>query len=152
MTKPNEYLHTINDANDGLRSAAVIGDWVAEELGSKNDGHFAVRYITNEVHRWFTKTNGTSPERLLELTAEPPNTGDPRYDALIEGIVARMIAKNGWPVPIPGWTQRTVLETSWAPFGDVLRDDDCYLLSFINTPAELKHKHIVFDRKNLERL
>jgi hypothetical protein len=138
--------------DDGLSSAAEIGEWVAEEMRGKADVHFAARHITNEVHRWFTKTNNITDQRLSELVSDPPNSGDPRFDALIEGVVARMIAKNGWKIPIPEWTRRTVLNESWAPWGDVQRDDTSYMRSFLNTPSELMNKHIVFDRRNLERL
>ena len=135
-------------AGDGLKSAREISRIVAQEMDSHRDVHFAVRTITNEIHRWFASR--ASLDRVKELVSQEPDSGDERFDALIEGIVAVMFRAK--KLTVPRWTTRTKLASHWAPWGDIVRDDEWYAQSVLFTPVELLDKGIVFDRKNLVRL
>ena len=134
-------------AGRGLVSTRALGLFVQSELAGRGDIHFAVRNITNEISRWHSC--GLSLEELRLLTESPPDSGDPRFDALIEGIVAHKFHGEGYSAP--DWCQNTKLEETWAPFGDVIIDDDWYLMGVLLTPVELLDKRIVFNRSNLNR-
>lgn len=130
-----------------LNSAASIGRWVSRELSSpRPEPLHAVRVITREIDRWFNNELATAD--IAELAAEPVDTGDRRWDALIEGIVARKLHERR--MVAPSWTRRTRLEVGWHPYEDVIRDPDWYRLDVFRTPVELLDKGVIFPREELQ--
>lgn len=89
-------------------------------------------------------------EELAVLAAEHPETGDPKWDALVEGLVARIFDIRG--LPRPEWTRRTILDEVFVPYGEQIKSNDWYAIDVLNTPTVLLHKRIVFARRNLVRL
>ncbi|MDO5503721.1 MAG: hypothetical protein Q4G67_11160 [Actinomycetia bacterium] len=132
----------------GHVTTASLGDWVAEELRSDHpDTVFITRTITQETGRWF---HDRSADGLENAVCEPARTGDPRWDALIEGIIRYRMAQTR--LPPPSWTEETTLETGWSPNDHLYPDDRWRLLNVFHTPAELLEKGVVFARHNLDRL
>lgn len=136
--------------NASLVSAADIGDWVRRELGTPQpDTVHISRVITQELGRWFDEE--TSPRELDAIAADPVDTGDPRWDALIEGIVSRGFHLRGQQPP-PAWTKRTRLDVGWGPNQHLSPGINRHLANALDTPVELLHKGVIFSRRNLTRL
>lgn len=95
---------------------------------------------------------GLPDNGLAELVREPVSLGDPRWDALLQGLVAWRCQTANPKVRTPAWANEVHLDEAWAPFGGSIRDDGWYVLSVLSTPAALLHRGIVLDRKNLEEL
>lgn len=135
--------------NTSLATAADIGDWVRQELAAPQpDTVHITRVITQELGRWFNRE--TQQHELEDIAADPANTGDPRWDALIEGIVSRGFhLRQQQP---PAWTKRTRLDVGWAPNQHLTPDINRHLANALDTPVELLHKGVIFSRRNLARL
>lgn len=100
-------------------------------------------FVSDETARWFESL--ISVDTLRRLTRVPPETGDPRWDAFIEGIAARRFHENG--LPAPKWTERTTLIHNFDPMQDSgvhVVNLERYRLDQLNTPTELRDKRIVF--------
>ena len=93
-----------------------------------------------------------SAAELECLTREPAYMGRPRWDALLQGLVAWRCQTNDPPVIEPAWVDRTRLEAAWAPFGGSIRDDGWYTMAILSTPVALLHRGIVMNRYNLREL
>ncbi|SEB55819.1 hypothetical protein SAMN04489806_1101 [Paramicrobacterium humi] len=89
---------------------------------------------------------------LSDLVREPASTGDPRWDALLQGLIAWRCQSADVPVATPAWAREARLDEAWAPFGGSIRDDGWYTLSVLATPAALLHRGIVLERSNLKEL
>jgi hypothetical protein len=148
---PNPIMSAVANTLGGmdarLNSACWLGEWVREELKSRapNADHI-VRVITRETDRWFK--NDQTDIQILALAQEPARTGDPRWDALIEGIVARRF--NVHKIKRPEWTRATHLEEGWAPRGDLVRDVRWHILDVFSTPVELLDKGVILPRSDLD--
>lgn len=135
--------------NTHLATAASLGDWVRHELAEPEpDSVHIARVITQELGRWFDAE--TSERELASVADQPVNTGDSRWDALVEGIVARGFhLRKQQP---PAWTKRTRLDVGWAPNQHLTPDINRHLINALDTPVELLHKGVIFSRENLVRL
>lgn len=102
-------------AIDKLNSAQNLGSWICSELASVDvDTVHITRVITQELDRWVKA--GLTDDEVTQLTRDPADTGDDRWDALIEGLVARHLHLR--ELPAPAWTSRTQLpddERGWSP-------------------------------------
>ncbi len=135
--------------NTHLTTAARLGDWVRQELAVPlPDSVHITRVITQELGRWFNSE--TADSELEAVSNQPAYTGDPRWDALIEGIVSRGFhLRQQQP---PAWTKRTRLDVGWAPNQHLTPDINRHLVNALDTPVELLHKGVIFSRENLVRL
>lgn len=130
-----------------LNTAHSLGEWVREELSSPvPSADHIVRVITRETDRWFK--NGQTDEQVLALAQEPARTGDPKWDALIEGVVARRL--NVHKLRRPEWTRKTHLEEGWAPRGDLVRDVRWHIIDVFSTPVELLDKGVILPSSDLD--
>jgi hypothetical protein len=91
-------------------------------------------------------------EHLAELVNEPATTGSPRWDALLQGLVAWRCQTAEPKLPTPAWAKTAHLEEAFAPFGGSIRDDGWYVISVLMTPVPFLHRGIVLDRNNLFEL
>ncbi len=136
-------------ARRGFSSSRSLGRWLKAELASDSpDLNFMPRVVTQELDRWLKLD--LSDEELRTLAAQHPESGDERWDAFLEGLVARVFDIR--KLERPAWVSRTRLTEVWAPYGHLVRHDDWYAVEVLNTPTVLLHKGVVFGRKNLERL
>lgn len=103
-----QQLRTVKDTATvtGLNQAAEIGEWVRAQIASgEHTNDHTTRVITQETDRWFK--NDLTPAQIEALCAAPADTGDPKWDALIEGVVSRRLHEAG--MKTPEWTRRTSL-------------------------------------------
>ncbi|MEI6624447.1 MAG: hypothetical protein WCP28_21360 [Actinomycetes bacterium] len=130
-----------------LSSAHDLGNWVRKELASERpDAKHALRVIARETDRWFT--HGLSPHDIAGLASEPARTGDVRWDALIEGVVAYRLHLAG--MAAPPWCLTTRLDEGWDPYDTP--SIGWRLLDMFETPAELLHKGVTLSHRSMELL
>lgn len=108
------------------------------------------RVITQTLTAWLPASSHADVSSGVEsLAAEPPETGDPKWDALIEGAVAYLMHVHA--LTPPSWTRRTSLEEGgWAP--NDIYSDEWHVINVLSTPVELLDKGIVFASENFRRL
>ena len=132
----------------GLSTSWGLGQWVRQEMTEEADEAFAVRVITNELDKW-DKLKLTDQE-IQAHANQGPDSGDPRFDALIEGLVARIFDIRG--LKRPQWTSKTHLSDVWWPHADQYRTQNTMALVVLRTPVTLLDRGIIMDRKASERL
>jgi hypothetical protein len=132
-----------------LNSAADIASWLRQELlASPPDVVVMTRVIARETDRWRQAHLGG--ESVSSLVSEPACTGDPRWDALLEGVVAYRCWQLG--LPRPDWTRRTYLEEGWNPYDDSSAINVALpwaLLDTLETPAPILDKGVTYSWRNL---
>jgi len=87
------------------------------------------RVIARETDRWL-RPELPRPD-AGGLVTEPATTGNPHWDALLEGVVAYRCDALG--IPRPSWTRRTYLDVGWNPY-----DDSTRLLAKLDAVARLR--------------
>ena len=108
---------------------------------------------SEQIARIFIHTLVSLPgEHLADLVREPASTGSPRWDALLQALVAWRCQTAEPKINVPAWVDNVHLDEAWAPFGDSLRDNGWYILSVLSTPAAFLHRGVVLDRRNLQEL
>ena len=135
---------------DGLNSAASLAAWVRQELGTNHpDPVMITRVIARETDRWLDAHRAGLPVR--ELVTEPARTGDARWDALLEGVVAYRCGAMG--IARPAWTRDTRLDVGWNPFDDstaMMVSPAWALLDTLETPAPILDKGVTWSYRNME--
>ncbi|MDR0783746.1 MAG: hypothetical protein LBE83_08335 [Propionibacteriaceae bacterium] len=135
-----------------LNSAADIAGWIREELtATPADVGVMTRVIARETDRWRAAHQAGEP--VTALIAEPARTGDQRWDALLEGVVAYRCNQLG--VPRPAWTNQTRLTVGWNPYEDhpsITMSPGWALLDTLETPAPILDKGVTFSYRNMELL
>lgn len=131
-------------ADDGVLDAAEI----ASRLNPADDPVYNARFITNEMDHWY-KRKLTGRERRA-LVWRSASTGDERWDALLQGLVARFCDVAGLEVPY--WATLAHADPVWSPYGEATRDDGWFLRMVFSTPAELLRRGVVFGAESLERV
>lgn len=135
---------------NALNTARDLGDWVYQEIASgEPDITHALRVIAHETDRWFT--HHLPAADIAALAAEPARTGDARWDALIEGVVAYRfhLAR----IPVPRWCRATALAEGWDPYGQAPGADLGWrLLDMFETPVELLDKGVTLSYRSMELL
>ncbi|GAB3815777.1 hypothetical protein GCM10028820_13920 [Tessaracoccus terricola] len=127
-------------------SAEALGRWIRSELAGRADEVHAARVVVTEFNRWRRVDDAS----LSDLFRQAVDTGTERWDALIEGLVARVHhLRHRNP---PAWANRTRLDEAWAPYGEVVRSNAWYALDVMTTPAELLHRGVVLPARDLEVL
>lgn len=135
-------LGTFNTARD-------LGEWVCQELASERpDEKHALRVIAREIDRWFHQD--LSLDDVASLASEPARTGDSRWDALIEGVVAYRFHISG--MAAPPWCQATRLDEGWDPYDTPSASLRWRLLDMLETPAELLDKGVTLSYRSMELL
>jgi len=133
-----------------LNGAAAIADWLRGELaGERPDVVFMLRVIARETDRWLHA--GLTREEVATLLGEPGTTGNKKWDALLEGVVAYRCSKLG--VPRPSWTRRTSLDVGWNPYDDstsMTVSPAWALLDTLETPAPILDKGVTYSYRNME--
>lgn len=138
---------TLGGMDPRLNTARSLGEWIRGQLEAPGfSADHTVRVITRETDRWFK--NGLEPGQILALAQEPARTGELRWQALIEGVVARRF--NVAKLKRPDWTLETHLEEGWAPRGDLVRDVRWQILDVFHTPVELLHKGVILPSTDLD--
>ena len=134
----------------GLNRATALANWLAEELArDRADVVFMVRVLARETDRWLRA--GLTNEEAVSLVEEPATTGDSRWDALVEGVVAHRCDQLG--IPRPSWTGRTRLDIGWNPYDDatsMTTSPEWALLDTLETPAPILDKGVTFSYRNME--
>ncbi|MGI9019049.1 MAG: hypothetical protein ACR2HR_18435 [Euzebya sp.] len=134
---------------DALNAAADLGDWVRIELASGTlDSNHVLRVLARETDRWFT--HQLAPTDIAALAAEPARTGDARWDALIEGIVAYRFHIAS--MAAPDWCTATRLAEGWDPYDTPDADLGWRMLDMFETPAELLEKGVTLSHRAMSLL
>lgn len=130
-----------------LNSAHDLARWVAESLVTDDgDTDHIVRVILRETDRWIK--SGIGEQQIRELTQRPARSGSPRFDALIEGIVAYRLHVHH--MQAPDWCTQTVLDEAWDPLSGGDHTSVAWrLLDTLETPVEILHKGITLSYRAL---
>ncbi|GCD19163.1 hypothetical protein CTKZ_07250 [Cellulomonas algicola] len=147
----NGYMRAARDAfdyEDGLRTQEPSPRWwrtvpeivedVRPELRDGNEPA-ALRMLLDGLN---SLPRAAAAGRVDEMLAEPPSTGDERWDALIAGSVRYVARRAG--VGAPDWTRRRPLAAWWWPTGRGARA----AVAMQRTPVELARLGIWFDERN----
>ena len=132
-----------------LNSAASLGEWLRRELeGTPPDVNHMLRVIARETDRWFLSKEAKAS--IPELTEQPVDTGDQRWNALLEGVVAYRMHIAG--MSSPAWTRRTKLDVGWNPRDDseTPQSPQWALLDTFETPVEILEKGVTYSYRNME--
>lgn len=106
--------------------------------GSLSDRLRLVRQFTTSAQRL------VSPADREAMFAGPSTTGDPRWDALVAGVVEGLAIKTGEPPP--PWTADKRLDSFW--FVNSMPELHAY--SFAHTPISLQVRGVILDEADLE--
>lgn len=119
------------------------------------DAVHVVRVLTHTLPACFgtctAAYNALDETRLTQISdrvADAPETGDDRWNALIEGAVAHLM--HAHDMAAPPWTNHTSLAEGWAPTN--IYSDDWHIINVMTTPVELLEKGIVLSHENFRRL
>lgn len=86
----------------------------------------------------------TTPEQREQFFAEPEDTGDPRWDAMLAGCVEMIHLRNQWPAP--AWTPGHALDYFWwVNPGPAMQ---AYV--FARSPMSLHLRGVLIDPADLE--
>ena len=119
-----------------VRDAA---DAIADDL-RRGDTDFALRMLARAV----AGMRAASDDDLADFLAEPPTTGDRRWDTLLAATVSRECRLRG--VPAPAWTRTEPLTSWWFPVEDPILT----ARTMQRTPIDLSVRGIWLDAKALE--
>ncbi|MCL1906643.1 MAG: hypothetical protein FWG08_01795 [Propionibacteriaceae bacterium] len=130
-----------------LMTAKQLGDWLRSELACDPvDVNFMLRTIAHESDQWLKDS------MLPGAVEEPASTGDQRWDALLEGVVAYRSHQK--KLKQPQWTKRTSLEVGWNPRDDseTPQSVEYALMDTLDTPVEILDKGVTYSYRNMELL
>lgn len=117
---------------------SLVGDLVAAPLGDR------LRLVVEFVDRW---SEVAPDQQVLLVDADPGSTGDPRWDALVGGIVEHLCWHAGRPAPSwVGQPSRFLLGRWWPVDLPTIR-----VASLADTPASLERRGVMLSRSSLER-
>ncbi len=88
-----------------------------------------------------------SPARPALLHAEPPGTGDDRWDALLAGVAEWLAGRAGFAAPDWVQTPGRTLSAPWCPYGLA----SLQRLATQNSPPELRRHGVLIDPYDLAR-
>lgn len=129
---PGRTWLTIADAAEAIR----------EEL-ARGDTDFALRLLGRALSELQDLTDPTDRAAFL---AEPPSTGDHRWDTLLAAAVARACRHTG--ITAPTWTRVEPLESWWFPVFDPV----LVARTFQRTPVDFAALGIWLDERALQVL
>lgn len=120
-------------------TATDAADAIREELG-RGDTDFALRLLARALNDFRSLTE---PDERAAFLAEPPSTGDRRWDTLVAAAVARACRQTS--VAAPEWTRTRPLTSWWFPVFDPVLT----ARTMQRTPADLASKGIWLDERAL---
>lgn len=121
-------------------TAGEAANAIREELG-RNDDDFALRLVARALADFRSLTE---PAARAEFLAEPPSTGDRRWDTLLAATVGRECRLAD--LAAPPWTQPVPLRTWWFPVPDRL----LVARTMQRTPVDLSIRGIWLDGRALQ--
>lgn len=121
-------------------TAADTAEAIREEL-QRDDPDFALRLLGRALQEF---GHLTDPAEQVAFLAEPPSTGDHRWDTLLAAAVARTCRKVG--VTPPAWTQVPPLASWWFPVFDPV----LVARTFQRTPVDFAALGIWLDERALQ--
>lgn len=121
-------------------TAADAAEAIREELG-RGDTDFALRILGRALSDLRTLTDRDDVEAFL---AEPPSTGDHRWDTLLAASIGRTCRQAG--IPAPAWTDAAPLRSWWFPVFDPILT----ARTIQHTPVDLAARGIWLDGRALE--
>lgn len=104
---------------------------------SKGEMLRAVRQFVKNVDR-------LGPAGMIER--DPGSTGDPRWDALVAGVVEHVAFAHG--ASVPEWARAVPLEQWWF----VTDSPRLHATAFVNTPPALARRNVYLTRASLENV
>lgn len=120
-------------------TATDAAEAIREEL-DRGDTDFALRLLGRALHEIHQLTDPTSQAAFL---AEPPSTGDHRWDTLIAATVRRACRRAG--LRPPEWTRTRPPASWWFPVYDPVLT----ARTMQRTPVDLAAKGIWLDERAL---
>ncbi len=123
-------------------TAADVAEAIREEL-ARGDTDFALRMLLRGIADLRALLD---PGDLAAFLAEPPSTGDHRWDTLLAAAVSRELRLRD--LAAPRWTTVPALATWWFPAADPVLD----ARTMQRTPIDLSIKGIWLDANALETL
>lgn len=114
-----------------LRRGLRAGASTAELLRLVRQHRSDARWVTDE-------------RQLASFYAAPSTTGDPRWDAMLAGVVEEQCLRLGRPVP--GWTRGKALSQFWF----VSEVPTLRAYSFAHSPFSLQIRGVLMDPADLE--
>lgn len=121
-------------------TAADAADAIREELGRSDTG-FALRLLGRALQEFEQLTDPADREAFL---AEPPSTGDHRWDTLLAAATGRACRTAG--VQAPDWTRTPPLPSWWFPVYDPVLT----ARTMQRTPVDLSTMGIWLDERALQ--
>ncbi|SDN55124.1 hypothetical protein SAMN05216355_10685 [Actinomyces ruminicola] len=124
-----------------IRTYSDFAAWKADEA----DNHFAVQVLKNLV----TELQAMAPgPELDQAHGEPPSTGHPGWDRLIQGAALWTGASRLNDPAVLDWARRTPDDVS--DIFDPLAPQRRFALSYLRTPVPLREKGVCLARGNLQ--
>lgn len=120
-------------------TATDAAEAIRDEL-DRGDTDFALRLLARALNDFRSLTDDVDRASFL---AEPPSTGDRRWDTLLAAAVGR--ACRHASVTAPGWTRTPPLASWWFPVFDPVLT----ARTMQRTPADLASKGIWLDERAL---
>ena len=116
-----------------------LAEAIREEL-ERGDTDFALRLLARALNDFGSLTE---PDERAAFLAEPPSTGDRRWDTLVAAAVGRACRQAS--VAAPGWTRTPPLASWWFPVFDPVLT----ARTMQRTPAEFAARGIWLDERAL---
>ena len=123
-------------------TAADAADAIRDEL-DRSDTDFALRLLGRALHEFGQLTD---PADQAVFLAEPPSTGDHRWDTLLAATIRGACRRAG--VRAPDWTRTRPLTSWWFPVYDPVLT----ARTMQRTPVDLSTKGIWLDERALQVL
>ena len=120
-------------------TAPDAAEAIREEL-DRGDTDFALRLLARALNDFRSLTE---PDERAAFLAEPPSTGDRRWDTLLAATVGRACRQAS--VTAPEWTRTRPLTSWWFPVFDPVLT----ARTMQRTPADLASKGIWLDERAL---
>jgi hypothetical protein len=125
-------LQTISETAVQIRRCLAVGD-----------DHEALRWVAQFVAEF---QRARSVDRAGLVADEPPPTGDPRWDAMLAGVVEQLCFDH--ELAVPGWAMRPgrFLAQWWfvTPYPSL------HPSAFAETPVALANRGVFIHRQSLE--
>jgi hypothetical protein len=125
-------LQTIGETADQIRHCLAV-----------SDEHEALRWVAQFIAEF---RRAPLADRLGLVAGEPPPTGDPRWDAMLAGVVEQLCFDDG--LVIPGWVMQPgrFLEQWWfvTPYRSL------HASAFAETPVALANRGVFIHARSLE--
>ncbi|MGA3185429.1 MAG: helix-turn-helix transcriptional regulator [Candidatus Dormibacteria bacterium] len=127
----------------GVASLAELAEVIHADLAASREGH-ALRQLVGFTDGFRASSR---PGRLALTGAEPPSTGDRRFDAALAGLAEFCAADAG--LPVPSWVNAPGRFVE--PFWFVARGPAFHAYVLARTPAALLRHGVLMAREVFDR-